>query len=94
MKTATDGRGRVLSTAFLALPSKLDYPDYYEIIQQPIDLKRIESRQYASIDELVIDFQQMFDNACLYNEPGSTLYRVRQHHRTRKPRTCSSPRMP
>ncbi|CAF3824420.1 unnamed protein product [Adineta steineri] len=75
IKNYSDHHGRTLSTAFLALPSKIDYPDYYEIIQRPIDLKRIESRQYISINELSNDLQLMFDNACLYNEPGSTIYR-------------------
>jgi hypothetical protein len=41
-----------------------------------MDFKRIESRQYSSINELSNDLQLMFDNACLYNEPGSTIYRV------------------
>ncbi|CAF1185958.1 unnamed protein product [Rotaria magnacalcarata] len=75
IKNYTNHHGRILSTVFLALPSKMDYPDYYEIIQRPIDLKRIESRQYSSIDDLSNDLQLMFDNACLYNEPGSTIYR-------------------
>ena len=77
IKTATDRHGRSLSVAFFALPSKVDYPDYYDIIQRPIDLKRIESRQYTSIEDLSNDLQLMFDNACLYNEPGSTIYRVK-----------------
>ena len=42
-----------------------------------MDFKRIESRQYSSINELSNDLQLMFDNACLYNEPGSTIYRVK-----------------
>ncbi|CAF1411121.1 unnamed protein product [Adineta ricciae] len=75
IKNHSDQHGRILSTVFLTLPAKLDYPDYYEIIQRPIDLKRIESRQYTSIQELSDDLQLMFDNACLYNEPGSTIYR-------------------
>ena len=78
VKTATDHRGRSLSAAFFALPAKADYPDYYDIIQRPIDLKRIESRQYTSFEDLFNDLQLMFDNACLYNEPGSTIYRVRR----------------
>lgn len=76
IKTYTDHNGRVLSTVFLTLPSKIDYPDYYDIIQRPIDLKRIESRQYSSINELANDLQLLLDNACLYNEPGSIIYRV------------------
>jgi protein polybromo-1 len=79
IKTYSDSQGRILSTPFLALPSKIDYPDYYEIIQRPIDFKRIESRQYSSINELSNDLQLMFDNACLYNEPGSTIYRVKNY---------------
>ncbi|CAF1429645.1 unnamed protein product, partial [Rotaria sordida] len=75
IKTYTNRHGRTLSTVFLTLPSKLDYPDYYEIIQKPIDLKRIELRQYSSINDLSNDLQLMFDNALLYNEPGSMIYR-------------------
>jgi protein polybromo-1 len=77
IKTYTNRQGRTLSSAFLALPSKIDYPDYYEIIQKPIDLKRIELRQYLSINDLGYDLKLMFDNALLYNEPGSMIYRVR-----------------
>ena len=76
LKTYTNCHGRILSTVFLTLPSKIDYPDYYEIIQKPIDLKRIESRQYTSINDLSTDLKLMFDNALLYNEPGSMIYRV------------------
>ncbi|CAF1626930.1 unnamed protein product [Rotaria magnacalcarata] len=75
IKTHTNYHGRTLSTAFLTLPSKIDYPDYYEIIQKPIDIRRIESRQYSSINELSSDLKLMFDNALLYNEPGSMIYR-------------------
>lgn len=78
VKTATDRQGRILSTAFVDLPSKLDYPDYYQEIPRPIDLKRIESTAYGTIDGLITDLQLMFDNACLYNQPGSTIYRVKR----------------
>ena len=76
LKNFTDRHGRTLSTPFLTLPSKADYPDYYKIIARPIDFKRIETRSYPSIEDLIGDFQQMFDNACTYNEPGSPIYRV------------------
>ncbi|UJR20847.1 hypothetical protein I4U23_023957 [Adineta vaga] len=75
IKTYTDRHGRTLSSVFLTLPSKIDYPDYYEVIHKPIDLKRIESRQYSSINELSNDLKLMFENALLYNEPGSIIYR-------------------
>lgn len=41
---ATDNDGRVLSTAFTLLPSKKVYPAYYEVIDDPIDLKMIATK--------------------------------------------------
>ncbi len=81
IKTYTNRHGRTLSTVFLTLPSKTDYPDYYEIIHKPIDLKKIEYRQYSSINDLSNDLKLMFDNALLYNEPGSMIYRVNRYLR-------------
>jgi len=42
--TATDPDGRILNTVFQLLPSKKSYPDYYEVIESPIDLKMIATR--------------------------------------------------
>lgn len=69
--------GRQLSIIFLRLPSKADYPDYYEIIKNPIDMDRIQSKinKYNSLDEIVADFALMFENACTYNEPDSKIYK-------------------
>ncbi|CAF0886930.1 unnamed protein product, partial [Didymodactylos carnosus] len=79
IKTYTSHQGRILSTEFLILPSKVDYPDYYEIIQRPIDMQRIQQKLsaglYSSLNDLINDIQLMLDNACLYNEPGSTIYK-------------------
>lgn len=68
---------RQLSLIFLRLPTKSDYPDYYEIIKNPIDMDRIQSRinKYDSLDEIVQDFALMFENACTYNEPDSQIYK-------------------
>ncbi|XP_063696880.1 protein polybromo-1 isoform X2 [Culicoides brevitarsis] len=68
---------RQLSTIFLKLPSKADYPDYYEIIKHPIDMDRIQAKinKYNSLDEIVQDFALMFENACTYNEPDSQIYK-------------------
>ena len=37
-----DGDERELSEIFMKLPSKRDLPDYYQLISQPIDLKKIK----------------------------------------------------
>ncbi|CAH1167174.1 unnamed protein product [Phyllotreta striolata] len=70
---------RLLSPAFMKLPSKLDYPDYYEVIPNPIDLDRIDRKnkagEYQSIDDMATDLALLLDNACRYNEPGSQLYK-------------------
>ena len=33
-------------------------------------------KRYESIEDMVADFVQMFDNACKYNEPDSLIYKV------------------
>ncbi|MCL4115458.1 UNVERIFIED_CONTAM: hypothetical protein GTU68_053573, partial [Idotea baltica] len=71
--------GRHLSEVFLKLPPKTLYPDYYEVIKQPIDLDRIlykwKNGAYSSLDDIMADLTLMFQNACRYNEPESQIYR-------------------
>ncbi|XP_064120960.1 protein polybromo-1-like isoform X5 [Macrobrachium nipponense] len=74
-----DSDGRQLSEVFLRLPSKTLYPDYYEVIKQPIDLERIlqklKTNIYMTVDDMLTDMTLMFQNACRYNEPDSQIYR-------------------
>ncbi|XP_039291348.1 protein polybromo-1 isoform X3 [Nilaparvata lugens] len=74
-----DPRGRQLSLIFLRLPSKIEYPDYYEVIKRPINLEtishKLKTNAYEGLDEIVADFVLMFDNACKYNEPDSQIYK-------------------
>lgn len=77
--TATDTENRPLHTSFQLLPSKKKYPEYYEVIEFPIDLKmiatRIQNNDYCSLAELEKDLLVMCKNACLFNEPGSQIYK-------------------
>lgn len=70
--------GRYPIDLFMEKPSKKDYPDYYEVIKEPIDMKTIDanikSDRYSSEDELLRDFKLMFDNCREYNEDGSQIY--------------------
>ncbi|KAJ8378965.1 hypothetical protein AAFF_G00232590 [Aldrovandia affinis] len=70
--------GRRLCDLFMVKPSKKDYPDYYKIILEPIDLKTIEhnirSDKYLTEEALVDDLKLMFRNARHYNEEGSQVY--------------------
>lgn len=54
-----------------------DYPDYYDIIKNPMDMDRISQKlkMYDSVDELSADIMLMFENACKYNEPDSQIYK-------------------
>lgn len=71
--------GRQLSSIFMKLPSRTDYPDYYEVIKRPLDLGkigvRLKENLYESLDDLLSDLVLVFDNACKYNEPDSQLYK-------------------
>ncbi|XP_053202089.1 protein polybromo-1-like isoform X2 [Panonychus citri] len=71
--------GRQLSSIFMKLPSRLDYPDYYDVIKSPLDLgkigMRLKDNLYESLDDLLSDLVLVFDNACKYNEPDSQLYK-------------------
>ncbi|KAK9878876.1 hypothetical protein WA026_003705 [Henosepilachna vigintioctopunctata] len=70
---------RQLALIFMKLPSKNDYPDYFEVIKNPIDMEKIAHKLktscYESLDDLASDFILMFDNACKYNEPDSQIYK-------------------
>lgn len=47
--------------------------DYYDIIKQPMDLgtikERLETNYYYSATECIQDFNQMFTNCYIYNNP-------------------------
>uniref|UniRef100_A0A182SV47 Protein polybromo-1 n=1 Tax=Anopheles maculatus TaxID=74869 RepID=A0A182SV47_9DIPT len=72
-------QNRQLSYIFMKLPSKSEYPDYYDIIKDPIDIEKIEKKlrqqAYDSVDDMAADFMLMFENACKYNEPDSQIYK-------------------
>lgn len=76
---ATSDDGRQLSTMFELLPSKTSYPDYYEVVSEPIDLKTIASRiqqnEYTTLGDLEKDLLLMINNAKKYNAPGSQIYK-------------------
>lgn len=78
--TATDPLDdRALYTEFQLLPSKRHYPDYYDVIEHPIDLKliakKIQTSAYNTLAEMEKDLLQMVKNACMFNETGSQIYR-------------------
>ena len=63
---------------FLDLPPRNHYPDYYELIRQPICMKQIEQKinrkQYQHVRPFWRDVQLLCRNCRQYNEDGSVLY--------------------
>lgn len=87
LKDATSGE--VISGPFMKLPSKKIYPDYYQLIKDPISITEI---RYATIvkkrttgvrdardgngvtlDEFVNMWEKMYLNASTYNDPQSLI---------------------
>ncbi|KAF9201849.1 hypothetical protein BGZ49_007942 [Haplosporangium sp. Z 27] len=68
---------------FLHLPSKKEYPEYYQIIVRPIAMdiikKRIRSVHYKTPTQFRDDFIQMFQNARTFNLEGSWVYVDSEH---------------
>ena len=62
---------------FMEKPSRKDYPDYYEVIQSPIDMNmindKIKKSMYKSTEEFIQDCRLMFNNCRQYNEEGSDI---------------------
>ncbi|XP_069062179.1 protein polybromo-1 isoform X8 [Pleurodeles waltl] len=77
--TATDPSGRLICELFQKLPSKVQYPDYYAIIKEPIDLKiiaqRIQTGYYKTTSAMAKDIDLLTKNAKTYNEPGSQVFK-------------------
>ncbi|KAI5109288.1 bromodomain testis-specific protein isoform X1, partial [Silurus meridionalis] len=61
---------------------QLNLPDYYTIIQNPMDLstikKRLENNYYWRAMECVEDFNTMFTNCYVYNRPGDDIVLMAQ----------------
>ncbi|XP_008327842.1 bromodomain-containing protein 4 [Cynoglossus semilaevis] len=56
---------------------KLNLPDYYSIIKNPMDMgtikKRLENSYYWNAQECIQDFNTMFTNCYIYNKPGDDI---------------------
>lgn len=70
---------RPLHTVFQLKPSKKLYPEYYDVIETPVDLKtiarKVQEGVYGCIGDMERDLMLMCRNACQFNEPGSQIYK-------------------
>ncbi|PWN37984.1 Bromodomain-containing protein [Meira miltonrushii] len=67
-----------LCIPFLALPSRTDYPDYYEQIKTPLSLeqvrRKLQNRQYDSLEDVRNALETIWRNAKRYNLKTSEIY--------------------
>ena len=72
------GLPRGISDLFTELPSRVEYPDYYQIVADPICLeqmrKKINRKEYQGMDQFASDVKLLCANARTYNSEESLLY--------------------
>ncbi|EJD04470.1 SNF2-family ATP dependent chromatin remodeling factor snf21 [Fomitiporia mediterranea MF3/22] len=70
--------GRRRWELFKELPDRRDYPDYYQMIAQPIAMshlrKRAQTNYYKDVQQYRDEWRLMFNNARTYNVEGSLVY--------------------
>ena len=56
-------------------PVKLNIPDYFDIIKQPMDFgtvkNKLQTNQYLKFGDFIIDMNLVFDNCIQYNGENS-----------------------
>jgi len=61
-------------------PVRLNIPDYFDIIKQPMDFATIRSHlgkgTYKGMHDFASDVRLVFQNAIMYNKPGSPVYQM------------------
>uniref|UniRef100_A0AAY4CCS3 Protein polybromo-1 n=1 Tax=Denticeps clupeoides TaxID=299321 RepID=A0AAY4CCS3_9TELE len=82
VRGARNTQGQLLAESFLQLPSRREYPDYFQQIKQPISLQQIREKmrngEYSGIEQMDADLNIMFENAKRYNMSNSSIYKRAQ----------------
>ena len=80
LRKPKDEDGNLLIVPFEKLPDKNTLPDYYTALENPIALdnikKKAKRKKYRDVNSVMMDIEQMFSNAKMYNEDNSPLYRA------------------
>ncbi|KAF1808490.1 Bromodomain-containing protein [Eremomyces bilateralis CBS 781.70] len=64
---------------FERLPDKSQMPEYFNEIKQPMAMdvvkKKLKRKKYSSVDQFMKDVELMFENAKMYNQDESIIYK-------------------
>jgi histone acetyltransferase len=64
---------------FVQPVNKVEVPDYYEVIKEPMDLStmeiKLENDKYESMDDFIYDCKLIFNNCRQYNGENTTFYK-------------------
>uniref|UniRef100_A0A0N5ALU6 SNF2-family ATP dependent chromatin remodeling factor snf21 n=1 Tax=Syphacia muris TaxID=451379 RepID=A0A0N5ALU6_9BILA len=70
--------GRQIARPFEKLPSRRELPDYYEVIESPMDFNKIKKKirdgKYGSVQDMSKDVKLLCENARRYNMDGSEIF--------------------
>ncbi|KAI0368867.1 Bromodomain-containing protein [Pilatotrama ljubarskyi] len=74
----TDENGRVLSAEFMELPSRKQWPMYYQIIKKPQALenifKKLKRKEYSNPTDFANDVELVFSNALEFNQEHTQIW--------------------
>lgn len=78
LRRSQDKNGRLIADAFLDLPDRQQYPEYYEQIPMPLSInsidEKLKSGRYATMTELEGDLKRMVQNAKDFNSSKSLIF--------------------
>ena len=87
-----DSDGIELAQPFWKLPSKKKLPEYYKVIESPMDIARIrdkvEQAEYTTLAAFEKDFTLVWENARKYNKEDSAIFQVSTN--LLSPQKCSN----
>lgn len=67
------------SLPFRKAVSRSDFPEYYNVIQNPMDLKiisdKLKEHRYSNKDQFIEDINRIFSNCKEFNNPGTYYYK-------------------
>jgi len=75
--------GTLLCNSFIRIPKKRQDPDYHGIVNNPIDLQRIQQKikteEYEDIDDMTTDILLLIKNAKLFYKVCTFFYNAIPH---------------